>query len=88
MQREQQQQQQSDEIESDDENDRSAMFQANYQYTPLKDYAASSSKRSTSDNHSNQYQSKFDRKLHVCVFLKPDYLKIQGKILYELIRYI
>jgi hypothetical protein len=52
------QQQQSNGIESDDENDRSNMFQADYEYTPLKEYAALRSSRTTSDNNSNNYQSK------------------------------
>jgi hypothetical protein len=53
-----QQEQQSNGIESDDENDRSNMFQANYQYTPLKEYAALRNSRTTNDNNSNNYQSK------------------------------
>lgn len=70
-----QQQQQQSGIESDEEDDRSPMFQANYQYTPLKDYAAITRSRSTSDNNSNNYQSKCSRK-----FLFPLYnLKIKRR---------
>lgn len=36
-------------IESDDENQRRTMFQANYQYTPLKDYAATRNHRTNND---------------------------------------
>jgi hypothetical protein len=54
------QQQQQNGIETDDENenDRTTMFQANYQYTPLKEYAAMRGSRTTNDNNSNDYQSK------------------------------
>ena len=55
------QQQQQNGIDSDeeiDENDRSAMFQANYQYTPLKDYAAMRTNRTNSDKKTNSYPSK------------------------------
>lgn len=39
-------------VESDDENTKSGMFQANYQYTPLKEYAAMKS-----DTNTNGYKS-------------------------------
>jgi len=60
-QRIQQQQQQQNGIESDDEdddNDRSTMFQADYEYTPLKEYAAMRNNRTTNDNNTNSYPSK------------------------------
>ncbi|CAF4372358.1 unnamed protein product, partial [Rotaria sp. Silwood2] len=50
------QQQKQNEIESDNENDTSAMFQANYQYTPLKEYAAMRSSQTTNDKKTNGYQ--------------------------------
>jgi hypothetical protein len=54
-----QQQQQQNGIESDDEDDdRSTMFQADYEYTPLKEYAAMRNNRTTNDNNTNSYQSK------------------------------
>ena len=37
-------------IESDEETERRTMFQANYQYTPLKDYAAMKNQR-TNNSH-------------------------------------
>jgi hypothetical protein len=49
----QQQQQQQTGIESDDENTTTGMFQANYHYTPLKEYAAA-----RNDTNTNGYQSK------------------------------
>ncbi len=51
-------QQQQNLIESDDDNETSTMFQANYQYTPLKEYAATKSNRTTTDNNLNGHQSK------------------------------
>src|SRR5437764_1064749 len=46
-------------LESDDEHTTSGMFQANYQYTPLKEYAAMKSGRTTTnDTNTNGYQSK------------------------------
>ncbi len=54
-----QQQQQQNGIESDDEDDdRSTMFQADYEYTPLKEYAAMRNNRTTNDNNTNSYPSK------------------------------
>jgi hypothetical protein len=51
--------QQQYEIEGDDENGTSAMFQANYQYTPLKEYAAVARDGHTvNDNTTYGYQSK------------------------------
>lgn len=41
-------------LESDDENTTSGMFQANYQYTPLKEYAAMKT-----DSNTNGYKGKF-----------------------------
>ena len=35
------------------------MFQANYEYTPLKDYAAMKGGRTTHDINTNAYQSKY-----------------------------
>ncbi|UJR25803.1 hypothetical protein I4U23_007153 [Adineta vaga] len=52
-----QQQQHQNGIESDDEHDSSAMFQANYQYTSLKDYAAMKTVRARSENNINEYPS-------------------------------
>ncbi|CAF0856317.1 unnamed protein product [Adineta ricciae] len=37
-------------LDSDDEHETSAMFEANYIYTPLKDFAATRSNRTTSEN--------------------------------------
>jgi hypothetical protein len=54
-----QQQQHQNGIESDEENDSSAMFQANYQYTPLKEYAAMRNGRTSDDNNMNGYQRKY-----------------------------
>jgi hypothetical protein len=34
------------------------MFQANYQYTPLKEYAAMKNIRTTNETNTNGYQSK------------------------------
>jgi hypothetical protein len=51
-------QQQHNGIESEDENATAGMFQANYQYTPLKEYAAMRSGRTTNDNTTNGYRSK------------------------------
>ena len=51
-------------IESDEDNQRRTMFQANYQYTPLKDYAATRNHRTNNDYPppppplTNSYQSK------------------------------
>ncbi|CAF1400078.1 unnamed protein product [Adineta steineri] len=50
-------QQQHNDIGSDEENDSSAMFQANYQYTPLKEYAAMRNNRLTSDHTVLNYQT-------------------------------
>jgi hypothetical protein len=47
----------------DDDEDASGMFQANYQYTPLKDYAAVRSRATSNDSIPNGYRgndSKFD----------------------------
>ncbi len=45
--------------ESDDENLTTGMFQANYQYTPLKEYAAMKNNRIINDTTTtNGYQSK------------------------------
>jgi hypothetical protein len=38
------------------------MFQANYQYTPLKEYAAMKNLRSTNETNTNGYQSKYLKK--------------------------
>ena len=51
---------------SDDDEDASGMFQANYQYTPLKDYAAVRSRATSNDSVPNGYRSndsKFDAPL-------------------------
>lgn len=46
----------------DDDNESSTMFQANYEYTPLKDYAATKNGvRVTSETSSNGFQSKSTR---------------------------
>ncbi|CAF0815084.1 unnamed protein product [Rotaria sordida] len=44
-------------IESDNENDTTAMFQANYQYTPLKEYAALRGSQTTNDKYTNGCQN-------------------------------
>lgn len=46
----------SDAFETDDENTTTGTFQANYQYTPLKEYAATKNDLTTS----NGYRSKKD----------------------------
>jgi len=51
-------QQQQNGIESDEEHDRTTMFQADYEYTPLKEYAATRNNRTINDNITNNYQSK------------------------------
>ncbi|CAF3351635.1 unnamed protein product [Rotaria sp. Silwood1] len=51
------QQQKQNGIESDNENDTSEMFQANYQYTPLKEYAAMRSSQTTNDKNTNGYRN-------------------------------
>jgi hypothetical protein len=45
-------------IETDDGNITTEMFQANYQYTPLKEYAAMKNDRTTTDTNTNGYRSK------------------------------
>jgi len=45
-------------IHPDDENISIGAFQANYQYTPLKEYAAMKNGRTTNDTSTNGYQSK------------------------------
>lgn len=52
-------------IESDEETERRTMFQANYQYTPLKDYAAMRNQRLNNDIPINSQPSKS----MICVFL-------------------
>ena len=52
------QQQQQRSIHTDDENISIGMFQANYQYTPLKEYAAMRNGRTMNDTSTNSYQSK------------------------------
>jgi hypothetical protein len=47
-------------LEGDDENITKGMFQANYQYTPLKEYAAMKNTRTTNDTNPNSYQSKLN----------------------------
>ncbi|CAM4758763.1 unnamed protein product [Rotaria magnacalcarata] len=52
------QQQQQNEIEGDNDNDKAVMFQANYQYTPLKDFALQQSSQATNDrNNANAYRN-------------------------------
>ncbi len=45
-------------LETDEENTTAGMFQADYQYTPLKEYAATKNGRTTNDTNTNGYQSK------------------------------
>jgi hypothetical protein len=52
------QQQQHRNIHTDDENISIGGFQANYQYTPLKEYAAMKNGRTPNDINTNGYQSK------------------------------
>ena len=45
-------------LDSDDEHETSPMFEANYIYTPLKDFAATRSNRTTSENNIKDDSSK------------------------------
>lgn len=53
------------------------MFQANYQYTPLKEYAAMKSNQTTNNNSTNgTFQSKYIFK----IFPQPNKKKIKKKL--------